>query len=127
MIVAIWQGHNSSSAAGWLGGVFVFFALVAYMMVNLANIVFHWRHARQEFSWFMNGLIPVAGIAIDGYILYKAFFVAYMGESFQLGKSIVILSLAWAVIGAIWAILRGTRQRATAAGPAPVQATAEGE
>lgn len=105
----------------------MFFALVAYMMVNLANIVYHWRHARAEFNWIMNGLIPVLGIAIDGYILYKAFFVAYMAESFQLGKSIVILSLAWTVIGAVWAILRGARQRAVAAPVATAAATAEGE
>jgi amino acid transporter len=112
VLIAIWQGHNSSNAAGWTGGVFVFFALVAYILVNLTNIVYHLRVARSEFNWFLNGLIPVLGIIIDGYILYKAFFVAYMGESFQLGKSIVFLSLAWAVLGAIWAVYRGRRQAA---------------
>jgi amino acid transporter len=127
VVVAIWQDHNSSSAAGWLGGVFVFFALVAYMMVNLANIVYHLRHARAEFNWFMNGLVPVLGIVIDGYILYRAFFVAYMQESFQLGKSIVFLSIAWTLIGAIWAVLRGTRQQAGLAARARVHATAEGD
>jgi amino acid transporter len=127
VVVAIWQGHNSSNAAGWLGGVFVFFALVAYMMVNLANIVYHLRHARAEFNWFMNGLVPVLGIVIDGYILYRAFFVAYMQESFQLGKSIVFLSIAWTLIGAIWAVLRGTRQQAGLAARARVHATAEGD
>ena len=70
ILVGIWQGENSSNAAGWFGGVFVFFALVAYMLVNLANIVFHLRNARSQFNWFMNGFIPAAGIAIDGYILY---------------------------------------------------------
>ena len=127
VVVAVWQGHNSSSAAGWLGGVFVFFALVAYMMVNLANIVYHWRHVRAEFNWISNGLVPVLGIGIDGYILYKAFFVSYMQESFQLGKSIVVLSLAWTVIGAIWAIMRGTRQQSASTPTASVQAVAEGE
>lgn len=112
VVIAIWQGHNSSNAAGWTGGVFVFFALVAYMLVNLTNIVYHLRVARSEFNWFLNGLVPVLGIAIDAYILYKAFFVAYMSESFQLGKSIVFLSLAWAVLGAIWAIFRARRQAA---------------
>jgi amino acid transporter len=107
--------------------VFVFFALVAYMMVNLANIVYHLRHARAEFNWFMNGLVPVLGIVIDGYILYRAFFVAYMQESFQLGKSIVFLSIAWTLIGAIWAVLRGTRQPAGLAARARVHATAEGD
>jgi amino acid transporter len=114
VVIAVWQGHNSSNAAGWTGGVFVFFALVAYMLVNLTNIVFHLRVARSDFNWFLNGLIPVLGIIIDGYILYKAFFVAYMGENFQLGKSIVFLSLGWAVVGAIWAIYRGRRQGAAA-------------
>ena len=127
VLVGIWQGDNSSSAAGWLGGVFVFFALVAYMLVNLANIVFHLRNARSEFNWFMNGFIPVAGIVIDGYILYKAFFVAYLGESFQLGKSIVYLSLAWAVLGIIWAVLRSRRQGPDTELAARVPATMEGD
>jgi amino acid transporter len=111
VLIAVWQGDNSSSAAGWLGGVFVFFALVAYMLVNLTNIVFHLRKARSEFNWLTNGLVPAAGIAIDAYILYRGFFVAYLQQPFTPGKSIVILSCAWAVLGAGWAIFRGRRQR----------------
>jgi amino acid transporter len=121
VVIAIWQGHNSSNAAGWTGGVFVFFALVAYMLVNLTNIVFHLRVARSDFNWLLNGLIPGLGIVIDGYILYKAFFVAYMSENFQLGKSIVFLSLAWAVLGAIWAAYRGRRQAAAGRATPQVQ------
>jgi hypothetical protein len=100
---------------------------VARWIVNLANLVFHLRNARSEFNWFMNGFIRVAGIIIDGYILYKAFLVAYLGESFQLGKSIVYLSLAWAVLGIIWAVLRSRRQGPITEISARVPATVEGD
>jgi hypothetical protein len=42
-------------------------------------------------------------ILIDGYILYKGFFVTELALAFKIGSSIVWFSLAWAVIGIGWA------------------------
>jgi amino acid transporter len=98
-----WQGSVAGSF-GYLAVIFVFFILVTYLAVNLANLVYHLRFRRHEFSWFLNGVIPVGGIVIDGYILYKAFFEAELGLPFQTGSSLVWFSLAWAVIGAAWVV-----------------------
>jgi amino acid transporter len=103
VVVSLWQG-GPSSAYAYLGEIFVFFVLVLYMFVNLANLVYHARFQRDHFNWFLNGFIPVAGILIDGYILYKGFFVTEISAPFKTGSSIVWFSLAWAVIGIGWAV-----------------------
>ena len=107
--VSFWQG-GPESAYAYLGEIFVFFVLILYMFVNLANLVYHARFQRASFNWFLNGFIPVAGIVIDGYILYKGFFVTELAVPFKTGSSIVWFSVAWAVIGAAWA-LWWTRRR----------------
>lgn len=108
--VSLWQG-GPFSAYGYLGEVFVFFVLILYMFVNLANLMYHARHHRDSFNWFLNGFIPVAGIVIDGYILYKGFFVTELALPFKSGSSIVWFSLAWAVIGIGWAWWWSRRRR----------------
>jgi len=100
--VSFWQG-GPANAYAYLGEIFVFFVLVLYMFVNLANLVYHARFQRATFNWFLNGFIPVAGIAIDGYILYKGFFVSEISLPFKSGSSIVWFSVAWALIGIAWA------------------------
>ena len=109
-IFSLWQG-GPANAYGYLGEVFVFFVLVLYMFVNLANLLYHARFRREQFNWFLNGFIPVAGIVIDGYILYKGFFVSEISLPFKTGSSIVWFSLAWAVIGIFWALWWSRRRR----------------
>jgi len=89
----------------------VFFVLVLYIFVNLANLVYHARFHRADFNWFLNGFIPVAGILIDGYVLYKGFFVSEISLPFKTGSSIVWFSLAWTVIGILWALWWSRRRR----------------
>lgn len=110
IVVSFWQG-GPENAYAYLGEIFVFFVLILYMFVNLANLVYHARFQRSSFNWFLNGFIPVAGIAIDGYILYKGFFVTELALPFKIGSSIVWFSVAWAVIGIAWALWWTRRRR----------------
>lgn len=109
IVVSFWQG-GPASAYAYLGEIFVFVVLILYMFVNLANLVYHARFQRSSFNWFLNAFIPVAGIVIDGYILYKGFFVTELALPFKIGSSIVWFPVAWAVIGIAWA-LWWTRRR----------------
>jgi amino acid transporter len=113
IVVSLWQG-GVATAYGYLGEVFVFFVLISYIFVNLANLVYHLRFQRSRFNWFLNGLIPVAGIVIDVYILYKAFFASEISLPFKTGSSIVWFSVAWAVIGIGWAAWWRARRRLAA-------------
>jgi amino acid transporter len=110
VLISLWQG-GPASAYAYLGEIFVFFVLLLYIFVNLANLVYHARFHRQEFNWFLHGFIPVAGILIDGYVLYKGFFVSEISLPFKSGSSIVWFSLAWALIGVGWAVWWGRRRR----------------
>jgi amino acid transporter len=112
ILLGIWLGENGSNAAGWVGGVFVFCVLIAYSLVNLANLVYHQRFARDQFNWLTTALVPVLGIAINLYILYKGFFQAYLSAGFQMGISIVLVAVAWAVVGIFWAAWQWRRRRA---------------
>ncbi|MCW2879308.1 MAG: family permease [Sphaerisporangium sp.] len=105
-----WWQDGPSSAYAYIGGLFVFFVLVCYLAANVANLVYHLRYKRSEFRWLVNGVVPILGIVIDGYILYEGFFVALLGLPFKTGSSIVWLALAWSVVGIGWAI-RWTRKR----------------
>jgi hypothetical protein len=111
--VSLWQG-GPSGAYAYLGEIFVFFVLVLYLFVNLANIVYHARFQRASFNWFLNGVTPAAGIVIDGYILYKGFFVTELALPFKIGSSIVWFSLAWTLIGIIWAFVWSRIRRLSA-------------
>jgi amino acid transporter len=110
VLVSLWQG-GPANAYAYLGEIFVFFVLILYMAVNLANLLYHARFRRDSFNWLLNGFIPVAGIAIDAYILYKGFFVSELGLPFKTGSSIVWISLAWAVIGIGWAVWWSRRRQ----------------
>ncbi|WP_164836530.1 APC family permease [Actinacidiphila soli] len=110
LIFFAWWQDGPSNGYGYLGVIFVFFVLVCYLGVNVANLVYHLRYKRPEFRWFVNGAVPVLGIIIDGYILYQGFFVAELGLPFKTGGSIVLFSLLWAVVGIGWAV-RWARKR----------------
>jgi hypothetical protein len=48
-------------------------------------------------------VVPALGPAIDGYVLYTVFLQNLLGKPFKSGGSIAWLSLAWAILGMIWA------------------------
>ncbi len=111
--VTLWQG-GVALTYGYLGEIFVFFVLILYIAVNVANIVYHARFRRSDFNWALNGVLPVLGIGIDGYILYKGFFVSELALPFASGSSIVWFSLAWTILGVFWTLWwRRRRQLST--------------
>jgi amino acid transporter len=96
-------GHALDSFIWW-AGVIVFFALITYISVNVANIVYFTRFARDRFNWFLNGLVPVVGIGIDGYLIYRSFFKALWNNGWRLGRSIVVFSLVLVALAVLHAL-----------------------
>lgn len=118
LILGVWLSENGSNVSGWVGGAFVFFILVVYVLVNFTNLVYHLRYRENGFNWFLNGLVPVLGVLITLYLLYKAFFQAYWGAGFQMGNSIVIFPVIWAIIGLAWVAWKLSRRGTQPSAPA---------
>jgi amino acid transporter len=104
----------------WWAGVVVFFALITYVAVNLASLIYFRRFARDQFNWFLHLVIPICGLALDGYLIYKSFFEALWSGTFRDGKSIVLLGMMLAVLAAIYVVWLRLIGSSRLAGQAPV-------
>lgn len=95
-----WLDGNIVRAFVWWAGAIAFFALLTYLFVNLANILYFNRVRPERRNIFTNILVPVAGLIIDGLVLWNAFFVTLWGvEDWRDGKAIVLFCIGVAIIG----------------------------
>jgi amino acid transporter len=99
----LWLDGNIVRAFIWWAGAIAFFALITYLFVNLANILYFNRIAPSKRHWFWNIVVPVIGLVVDGWVLYKAFFESlWKIEDFRDGKSIILACLVVAVVGIVY-------------------------
>jgi amino acid transporter len=92
-------------AYAWWGTAATFFAMLTYLMVNLANLVLFRQRALSSASGFaLHFVVPVVGIGVDGFILVKSFFIELWGQGWANGQSVIVFDLACALIAAAWAI-----------------------
>jgi amino acid transporter len=90
--------RNGLDSFNWWSFALVFFATLTFMSVNAANAVYFLRFASLEFSLLKNLLIPVAGFAINAYLLYAAFFSALWSSELPTGRSVVIASVGLFIV-----------------------------
>ena len=88
----------------WWGKATVFFAVITYIFVSVANPIFYWRFRRKQFSLFWNGIMAAVSLIINVVLLYKAFFVDCWNSGFALGQSVILFSLMWLFIGFVYII-----------------------
>jgi len=89
----------------WWGKAVVFFALATYVFVSLANPIFFLRFRREKFNIFWNGIMALLSLAINLYLLYKAFFVECWRGDWATGKSVILFAIAWMALGLIYLIV----------------------
>lgn len=97
-IIMVILQQSYFNAYVWFGEISVFFALVTYIAVNLASIVFYRRFRPKKFNVVWNLIVPIIGIGIDLYVLWQSFFVSLLGAGFALGQSVVLFAVVWCVI-----------------------------
>ncbi len=96
---------NGLDAFNWWSFALVFFATLTFMAVNLANAVYFFRSARQDFRLVSNLLVPALGFLVNAYLLYAAFFSALWSSDLPTGRSVVVgclLVLAVELVAVIW-------------------------
>jgi amino acid transporter len=82
--------RNGLDTFNWWSFALVFFATLTFMAVNLANAVYFFRFARQDFNLFSNLLVPIVGFFVNAYLLYAAFFSALWSSDLPTGRSVVV-------------------------------------
>ena len=69
-----------------------FFAALTFIGVNIANILYF--RGTPQFGWVRNLIVPAAGIFLNLYLIYAAFFSSLWSAPFRSGRSIVYVCLA---------------------------------
>ena len=90
--------RNGLDTFNWWSFALVFFATLTFMAVNLANAIYFFRFARQDFKFMNNLLVPAVGFLVNAYLLYAAFFSALWSSDLPTGRSVVVGCLLVLVI-----------------------------
>jgi amino acid transporter len=98
ILLVIWQDGKPLNAFAWIGVSYVFFVLIPYTLVCVANIFYHLRVRRDLFNPFTNLVLPVIGIAINVYIFYKNFLLTYLIHSTDFTTQSSIAYIGFAVL-----------------------------
>ncbi len=106
-----WLDGNFLASFVWWAGCIAFFALVTYLFVNLANILYFVRIQPTKRNILTNIVAPVIGIVVDAYVLYKAFFDSlWNAEDWRQGQAIIWFCLIVAAVGIVYvAVIRARR------------------
>ncbi len=106
-----WLDANFLASFVWWAGAITFFALVTYLFVNLANILYFVRIKPSSRNILTNIVAPIIGIVVDALVLYQAFFVSLWNVSdWRTGQAIIWFCLLVAVVGIVYvAVIRARK------------------
>jgi amino acid transporter len=85
---------NDIEAFTWWGNALVFFALLTFIAVNIANLRYFYVFKTKRVNFVQNLLMPILGALINAYVIYEAFFHTLWKQDFRTGRSVVIVCLA---------------------------------
>ena len=86
--------RNGLDSFVWWASALVFFGALTFTAVNVANLLYFRRICPEQFTVVRNLLVPVAGIFLNLYLIYAAFFSALWAAPFRTGRSVVVICLA---------------------------------
>jgi amino acid transporter len=101
--VSLWLGlqYTPLTAFALVGTIVTAVIISIYMVVNLACLVFYLREGRDEFNWFLHGVVPILGIAA----FVPAFLTAVGIQAFSFVSALPYpISLVGPVVGIWYAI-----------------------
>lgn len=86
---------NGLDSFTWWANALVFFAVLTFMCVNVANMLYFWRCARSDFGILKNLVVGLLGLAMNAYLLHAAFFSALWDLGWRTGRSVVFACLGF--------------------------------
>jgi amino acid transporter len=110
-LVTFYQHSNPMLAFAWIGRAYVFLILIPYTLTCVANIVYHLRNRSAGVNWLTNLVLPVLGIVVNCYILYKNFLemLVFHPTDFRTQTSVSVACLLLAAFACV-AAMTGIRR-----------------
>jgi amino acid transporter len=91
----------------WWGAASTFFAMLTYLMVNVSNLLLNRRKAlASPLGFLLHVATPLLGIAVDGYILVRSFFVELWKQGWANGQSVIAFGVGAAGLSLVAVLLR---------------------
>jgi amino acid transporter len=84
---------NSVTGFLWWSNATVFFLLLTFAGVNVANILYFARVSPRKFRWGANGVLPMVGLLVNASLLYEAFFKTLWVADLSSGRSVILFCL----------------------------------
>jgi amino acid transporter len=111
LVWPFWLDANFLASFVWWAGAITFFALVTYLFVNLANILYFVRIKPTQRNILTNIVAPIIGIVVDALVLYQAFFVSLWNvPDWRTGQAIIWFCLLVALVGIIYVVILRARK-----------------
>jgi amino acid transporter len=96
--------RNGLDSFVWWSNALVFFAALTFTGVNVANFLWFRRILPAHFRLARNVLVPAAGVVLNLYLIYAAFFSALWSAPFRTGRSVVLACVLLFVLELLAAI-----------------------
>jgi amino acid transporter len=93
---------GTASQYAWSATMSSSLALLTYLAVNISNFVYHWRFARDRFHVFMHAVVPVVGIAVVCFVIYKSYLASLWNAGWTYGRSVQLAVVIWLLLGVAW-------------------------
>lgn len=93
---------GTASQYAWSATMSSSLALLTYLAVNISNFVYHWRFARDRFHVFMHAVVPVIGIAVVCFVIYKSYLASLWNAGWTYGRSVQLAVVIWLLLGVVW-------------------------
>ncbi|MCF6310852.1 MAG: APC family permease [Verrucomicrobiales bacterium] len=88
----------------WWGKAVVFFSLLTYTLVSIANPLFYLKYKKEQFSILWNGVIAFVSLAINLYLMFAVFFTECWQQDWLTGKSVIAFTVVWMLLGVIYTL-----------------------
>jgi amino acid transporter len=117
VVVTLFLGAvlGTSSQYNWTATMSSSLALLTYLAVNIANVVYHWRFERAQFRVFSHAVVPVIGILVVCFVIEKSYLGSLWNAGWTYGRSVQLAVVIWLVLGLFWTL--HVRRAAEAARP----------
>ncbi len=74
----------------WFCTTTTYFAMITYLLVNVANLVLNRaRTFESATSFLLYAVVPSVGVGVDGYILVRTFFIELWQQGWATGQSVI--------------------------------------